>query len=140
MYWNGPAVLDKIGSVFTSRLTAAAVSVCAHMKQVTGIQGPPRSLPGNAPHMDSMELNRRIDYSITRSGMSATAKMGSPVKQAGFMEFGTGARSARSQHASGGQQVFHYGTPTMGAGVAPRPWCLSSLLDQKNQVRGLLAG
>lgn len=73
-----------------ARAAVDAVSELAveELKIETGTQGPPRSLPGGAPHMDTTELNlsiRKQNYS--ESGVEG-AVIGEDTPYALALEFG----------------------------------------------------
>jgi hypothetical protein len=120
MYWRGEEVFRAFRAGFAQRVAAAAENLVVKMKEKTGIQGPPPSLPGNPPHMDSTELNATIGFDIEEGETSIEARVGSPAPQAGWMELGT---QPHGNHP----------------GVAPRPWCLSTALEEKDTTRAIIA-
>jgi hypothetical protein len=58
-----------------------------------GIQGPPRSQPGEPPHVDTGELIKSFDYDV--DAVSLTARVGSDSPYVLPLERGTGRMAAR---------------------------------------------
>lgn len=56
-----------------------------------GTQGPPRSTPGNPPHIDTRALRDGISYTVDSDGVSVT----SDQPYALDLEYGTAAMGAR---------------------------------------------
>jgi hypothetical protein len=135
MYWRGEEVFQAFRAGFAQRVAAAAGHLVAKMKEKTGIQGPPPSLPGNPPHMDSTELNATIGFELRVEETSIEACVGSPAPQAGWMELGTQPHESRGTAGPGSSQKKSAGHP----GVAPRPWCLSTLVEEKETTRAIIA-
>lgn len=95
-YWDGDAFLAGFCAKMTTNVASAANLVKDKMKQLTGIQGPPRSVPGEPPHMDTTELNKTIAViGPADDGDMIIASIGSPVPQAAYMEYGTRRVAAR---------------------------------------------
>jgi hypothetical protein len=74
-------------------LTLAAMEEIRHdavldLKQLTGTQGPPRSLPGEAPHMDTQALNRSTTSLTLNQGDTITAIVAEDTPYVLALEFG----------------------------------------------------
>lgn len=55
--WNGDRIERGMREGAESGVKAAALHLKAKLQENLGTQGPPRSLPGNFPHMDTGELH-----------------------------------------------------------------------------------
>jgi len=65
------------------------------IQQLINVQGPPRSSPGEPPHMDTGELYDSYDYEVEDGGTTITLVIGSSALYAPFLEFGTSKMDAR---------------------------------------------
>jgi len=88
--FKGSITVRAINREVKSRIRKASgnigVSLVTQMKDKVGIQGPPRSEPGEPPRKDTGELFKSIDWSFETSTM--TLIVGSTSDHAVFTEFG----------------------------------------------------
>lgn len=109
--WNGDAVADKFRSKLASNITNASGFLQERMAYTIGIQGPPRSKAGEAPHIDTGKLIESL-Y-VEMDAESLVARIGTTVEYGAYLERGTDR-------------------------MAPRPWCLSSLKQTKDELRQIM--
>jgi HK97 gp10 family phage protein len=67
----------------------------AEVKDLIGIQGPPRSAPGEPPHIDTGALIDSYDYNVEGDAGTIILEVGSTVEYAPYLEFGTSRMDAR---------------------------------------------
>jgi len=122
--WRGEAFKEQINEAVAVGITDGAVHVARAMKRNIGVQGPPTSLPGAFPHMDTTSLNRSISVDV------ATAK--SLVAAAGV------AREARNSET--GVRVDDYALKLEfgGLGQQPRPWAVRTLREETGKLFGII--
>jgi hypothetical protein len=114
--WNGDRILDSYRRQFAVLVGVAGQNLAARMQARIDIQGPPRSNPGDPPHMDTTELHGSVHSTVNSSDPDhPTATAGSSVPQAVYTEMGTSK-------------------------MAARPWCLSTFKDTRDKIRRDLIG
>ncbi|WP_422928560.1 hypothetical protein [Singulisphaera sp. PoT] len=63
------------------------------IKEKISVQGPPRSKPGDPPHIDSGDLIASYDHATDAARL--TAHVGTPIPYAHYLEEGTDTMAAR---------------------------------------------
>jgi hypothetical protein len=106
---NEAAFRQALFAHLAANLEDAAQLLEDEIKQVIGIQGPPRSTPGNPPHMDTQELRDSIDHGPVDMA-NLTVQVGSDSDHALAMELGVGGR------------------------IAPRPYMVSTLINKSDEI------
>lgn len=81
------AVRQALEAHLAGNLEDAASHYEERLKEKIGIQGPPRSTPGNPPHMDTKALHDSIEHQVDAA--SLTARIGSDVEYASTLELTT---------------------------------------------------
>ena len=120
--WGGDGFKEKVRAAAAEGCTDGAVVVARKMKQLTGIQGPPRSTPGNPPHKDTTSLFNAITVEVaTPSNLAAGAGI-----QAGARNTETGA------DVNDYALDLEFGSSR----AAPRPWILRSLAESRGAIFG----
>jgi HK97 gp10 family phage protein len=139
--WHGKRIVEILQSELTRRLTASAMLVTRHAKELVGkegtgtrsksgaveptqarnkkklIEGAFPSSPGEPPHKQTGHLQRSITWELRRSGLfgrGLIARVGTIVDYGRFLELGT--RRMR-----------------------PRPWLKRSLDAVKPQIKMILS-
>ena len=130
MIWHGDTIYEQRRSQFAAQVQIAGDGLSEQMKSTVGVDGPPRSLPGEPPHTDTTDLQQSIGSTLDESDPDRPrAIVGSGIEYGIYLELGTGAR------ASDPTKTKHHGTVHQIAGMAPRPWCLSTLKNGKQLIR-----
>lgn len=102
-HWHGDDFFTQVRDRVTGGIGTAAEEIRDGLKMLIGIQGPPRSRPGEAPHRDSGDLQA----SITTDG---------PYTSGDMVYAGIGT-------------ALQYGYDLeMGIGVGVRPWLSTGLI------------
>lgn len=122
--WRGEAFKEQIKEAVAVGITDGAVQVAKAMKRNIGFQGPPRSLPGNFPHMDTTSLNRSISVDV------ATAK--SLIAAAGV------AKEARNSETGALVDDYALKLEFGGTGQQPRPWAARTLDEEARKLFGIV--
>ena len=108
MRWNPEAFERKLEAAGNDAVFAGARVMEKQAAVNIGVQGPPRSLPGNFPHKDTQNLwNSITSARLPRSGSTLWAAFGTSVFYGKLLEFGT-------------------------AKMEPRPWIMRSALMAVN--------
>jgi len=116
--WHGEEVKERLNEAAAAGLNAAATALRGHMSFNLSIQGPPRSLPGQFPHMDTGTLRRSLKTEkATASSLYAAAGVDATAYNEGtlvddyalYLEFGT-------------------------MRMAPRPWILRTLDENRTEI------
>lgn len=124
--WYGEGLKAQVQEATAKGLTAAAAELSKAMKRNVGIQGPPRSLPGDFPKMETQSLRRSITFQAATPSMLAAA--------AGVA---AGARNMVSGAAVNDYGLYlEFGTYKM----APRPWLLRSYTENRVNVMDAFLG
>ncbi len=115
------SVREAIAAMMDRRLARAGEYLQSRMRYAISIPGPPRSLPGESPHIDTSDLIE----SIAVVGVVAAdvgdlfeaqkVLVGSPLIYSGYLEFGT-------------------------MRMAPRPFVLRTLNEQIGAVLDIMTG
>lgn len=105
--WFDQKVTAAIRKEVGANLAPALTHAIDEMHDRIGTQGPPRSSPGEAPHMDSGQLFDSLYIEVDASGLQA--RIGSTIPWAVYTEQGTDS-------------------------MAPRPWFLPSILKTANDM------
>lgn len=100
--WYGNAANDAIRAKLGKNLHAFDDVILAEARWRIGVQGPPRSLPGDPPHMDSQRLHDSLYDEVDADALKS--RIGSTEDHAVYTEVGTDTMDAR-------------------------PWLLPSILD-----------
>jgi hypothetical protein len=87
------ALRQAIGVKLASNLGDAAALLRAEIQAAVGIQGPPRSSPGQPPHRDSGELQASFFDELDADAL--VARVGSDSDHVLAMELGSGRVAAR---------------------------------------------
>jgi len=87
LVWNGPAFVSAIRGTIAGNLPDAGEHLRDVMKQLIGIQGPPRSDPWEPPHIDTGALEKDIDFAVDTATLTVT--VGSTLDYAVYLEEGT---------------------------------------------------
>lgn len=78
--WQGDEFFESVRGQIRANLATAADVLKADLKETIGIQGPPRSVSGEAPRMDSQDLYKSIRVAgPTDNGDSITAQAGTDL-------------------------------------------------------------
>jgi hypothetical protein len=91
--WYGDALQRAVNDKLVDGLDKAGVRVRDEMTLLIGVEGPPRSLPGRPPHIDTGNLIGSIDF-ITDS-VQLEVMIGTTVDYAMDLEEGTATMSPR---------------------------------------------
>lgn len=70
--WNAERALRPLWSRCARNIDDAAMHLVGAIKDRIGVQGPPRSAPGNPPHMDTRVLHDSIDHATDPAALTAT--------------------------------------------------------------------
>lgn len=114
-YHRGGSNPIRAGAIFVDRSKANLKECGQHLAQEIrnriAIQGPPRSTPGNPPHMETQRLIASYDFSAIHQGSTFqwTVTVGSTEEHAPHLEQGTWK-------------------------MAPRPHIVSTLVAQMNPM------
>ena len=84
-------VFDRLGREMKKRLRKATDFLVGTIKENIGFVGPPRSQPGQFPHMDTTALHDSIEGKVHGWGSVVTAS----TEYASMLEFGTDKMAAR---------------------------------------------
>ena len=88
---------DDANAYIRGRSLAALMVLAAEgerrAKELVSIQGPPRSSPGNPPHMDTQQLHDGITSEVDAGQMAA--RFGTDVPHGFMLEVGTSKMAAR---------------------------------------------
>ena len=110
--WMGGAATGEVRSRLARNLRYADAAIAGRARELTGTPGPPRSEPGESPHMDSDRLHDSIYDEVDGAGLISL--IGSTEEHAVYTEIGT---------------------PDMD----PRPWLTPAILDTADQAARELA-
>lgn len=110
--WYGPQCRQAVHARLAKNLDEAAEYTEESLAALISVQGPPRSTPGNPPHMDTTELWQSIDHVTDTNALVAT--VGTDKEYAVYLEMGTSK-------------------------MAPRPWFLRTLLFIQGALARILA-
>lgn len=94
--WHGDDFFNGVVDRITKNVGKAANGVRDYAKQLIGIQGPPRSLPGEPPHMDTTRLMNSVEViGPAAQNDLVFASIGTSVPYGKYLEFGTTHTAAR---------------------------------------------
>lgn len=93
MRWLGDKATRRLKAELGRRVGPALGHATAEMRALIGIQGPPRSLPGEPPRIDSGDLIDSLFVDSDPAGLRA--RCGSTVAHAAYTEEGTDRMAAR---------------------------------------------
>lgn len=91
--WEGAKATRTLMRQLGSNLDEAGSELATLIREVISIQGPPRSSPGQPPHIDTAKLI--ASYTHSTSTVTLTTYIGSPVLYAAYLEAGTPDMAAR---------------------------------------------
>lgn len=112
MKWRGDAAARRITRKLGGNLHRADEKILEKARELIGVQGPPRSTPGNPPHIDSSRLIDSLYDEVDATNLGS--RIGSTEEHAVYTEVGT---------------------PTM----APRPWLAPACILAANDAARELA-
>jgi hypothetical protein len=94
--WNGDAFFAGVRERISTNVGKAANSLRDSAKKLISIQGPPRSLPGEPPHIDTGRLIASVQaIGPAEQGDVIFATVGTDVFYGRLLEFGTRRVAAR---------------------------------------------
>jgi hypothetical protein len=59
--WHGDSFFEAVRDRISANVAKAANELRTDMRILIGIQGPPRSVPGESPHMDTQALRDSVE-------------------------------------------------------------------------------
>lgn len=90
MNWNGDAFMEAMEARYSARVEAGANLLAQRMRERIGIQGPPRSLPGESPHRDTGNLQANVEINGPEiQGSKIIASVGTSLAYGLYLELGT---------------------------------------------------
>lgn len=108
--WTGGEFFDGVRAQVTEGVGNSANVLADKMREEIGTAGPPRSSPGEPPHVDSGALLASIQVvGPVVSGDLAAASAGTDIDYGVMLEFGTSR-------------------------MAARPWMARALYDNKTEI------
>ena len=110
MTWNGPAFVERIRQRVRDGVTKAADSLSQELTATVSTPGPPRSAPGESPHIDRDVLHAEMTFTEATDDANPSALAGSDAPYATYLERGT-------------------------MKMAARPWANKTLQEQREQVK-----
>lgn len=95
-YWNGDWFIDAVRSQLSANLLQAGNDLTDELREVVSIPGPPRSRPGQPPHIDTdvFHPSIRAEYN-PEDPEGLTVVVGSDEEYSLYLELGTGRMAAR---------------------------------------------
>lgn len=93
MRWAGDAARRRIERRLGANLHRADEAILDKARSLIGTQGPPRSDPGDPPHVDSSRLIDSLYDEVDAAGLESL--VGSTEDHAVYMEIGTATVAAR---------------------------------------------
>jgi len=122
LHWGGDGFKERVNAAAAVGLTDAAVVIAQAMKRNIGIQGPPRSTPGEFPHKDTQSMWNAISVDVaTPSQLVAAAGI---------------AREARNTESGVPVDDYALGLEFGTGNTQPRPWAIRTLLEEKGATFG----
>lgn len=115
MDWYGDEWLERQKAAYTVRVNDAGENLAEAMRTQISVQGPPRSLPGDPPHMDTTALHESIEVIPGEEGDLIFASIGTAIFYGILLEYGR-------------------------SNCAPRPWLLRTLLQEQDAIMARIAG
>jgi hypothetical protein len=110
--WYGDKATSRFMAKLADNLDDAGRELAQRVRDKISIEGPPRSSPGNPPHVDTGELV--ASYGHDTDPTSLTTVVGSDVPYSAYLESGT---------------------PTM----APRPHLTDTLIESADDLSRIVA-
>jgi hypothetical protein len=107
MNWYGPKVSTALHGRLGTNVERAGEIIEDHAKYLISTQGPPRSRPGQPPHIDTSELIQSVDHATDFANL--VTHVGSDVPHAYWTEVGT-------------------------VNMAPRPWLRRACIEKADEV------
>lgn len=108
-------VFESIAQLMEQRTAAATAVVHREMVKKISKPGPPRSAPGNPPHVDTGRLRQSLQPSVVRTGNTIRGTVSTNLEYAPHLEYGT----SRMQ---------------------PRPFMRSTIAEQAEPVKAIMRG
>jgi hypothetical protein len=93
MKWTGDAAGNALKGRLGANLHFFDEVILNKARELIGVQGPPRSLPGDPPHMDSQRLHDSLYDEVDAGALQS--RFGSSEEHAVYMEEGTEDVDAR---------------------------------------------
>jgi hypothetical protein len=91
--WRGQELINRVRARIAQNLEPAAQLLQRAERKEVSVPGPPRSRPGEAPHIDTSDLIQSIDYLVD---FANTELIVAPqVDYAWFLEHGTQSMAPR---------------------------------------------
>lgn len=134
--WRGDDFVNNVKRAAAFGVTETAGRLAEKMRLNIGIQGPPRSVPGAFPRMDTRTLRESVDS--TKATPSSLVAYAGVDKSAGYNKtianyggaFEHGSFSHSNVTANDVGLWLEFGTSKM----APRPWILRTLMENRNTL------
>jgi hypothetical protein len=114
LVWNGEAARVMVHGATMHTVDLFVTAVKERAVELISTPGPPRSSPGNPPHVDTGALVASIESSVDNRDM--TGRVGTNLEYGLYLELGT------------------------KRGLAPRPWLRRALAETMSRVRSIMAG
>jgi hypothetical protein len=105
--WRGQELINRVRARIARNLQPAAQLLQRAERKEVSVPGPPRSRPGEAPHIDTSDLIQSIDYLVDFANLELI--VAPQVEYAWYLE---------------------HGTPNM----APRPFIVSTFVAEGQNV------
>jgi hypothetical protein len=112
LVWNGDSARVAVHGAVMHTVDLYVTAVKERARQLISVQGPPRSSPGNPPHVDTGALLASIESSVDNATM--TGRVGTNLPYGLYLELGT------------------------KRGLAPRPWLRRALAEMTAEIHGIL--
>lgn len=94
--WNGEQFFASVRERITRNVGKAATELREDYRTLIGIQGPPRSKPGEPPHRDTGDLQASLEVNgPAEQGDMIVASIGTRLAYGAYLEFGTSKMAAR---------------------------------------------
>jgi hypothetical protein len=114
LVWNGDAARVAVHGATMNTIDLFVTAVKERAVELISTPGPPRSTPGNPPHVDTGDLVVSVESSVDNRDM--TGRVGTNLEYGLYLETGT------------------------KRGLAPRPWLRRALAETTARVRLIMAG
>jgi HK97 gp10 family phage protein len=88
-------VFEDIAKLMQDRVAVATAVVHREMVKKISKPGPPRSAPGEPPHVDTARLRQSLQPSVVRTGNTIRGTVSTNVEYAEDLEYGTSKMAAR---------------------------------------------
>jgi len=117
--WFGTDISHRMTEGYPGVMDAVGVFLLEKWREKIGIQGPPRSEPGEPPHMDTQYLRDSATYTVSPTGEALS--LGSPAEYLAFLEIGTAKMRPRPSLGPTIQENAQEARSRLRAAGAARP-------------------